>query len=140
MTEFLASLLAALLAGVCVVVHFEALSTLARMERLPVSPRVNLLLIMFGLLFAHVVEIWIYAGGYWLATGPFELGSLAGGDGTWFGLLYYSSVVYTTVGFGDVLPTDGIRMITSSQGLTGLALITWSASFTFLEMQRVWKD
>jgi hypothetical protein len=52
--------------------------------------------------------------------------------------VYYSAVVYTTLGFGDVVPGGAIRFLTGVESVTGLVLITWSASFTFLEMQRYW--
>jgi hypothetical protein len=29
-------------------------------------------------------------------------------------------------------------MLTAAEGLAGLSLITWSASFTFIAMQRFW--
>ncbi len=32
-----------------------------------------------------------------------------------------------------------IRFIGGTMALTGLVLITWSASFTFLEMERFWR-
>ncbi len=32
----------------------------------------------------------------------------------------------------------GTRMLSAAEGLAGLALITWSASFTFLAMKRFW--
>ncbi len=54
--------------------------------------------------------------------------------------MYYSAMVYTTVGFGDQVPLGAIRMLTSAEALAGFALITWSASFTFLQMQRVWRE
>lgn len=52
--------------------------------------------------------------------------------------LYYSGVVYTTLGLGDVQPLGHIRFITAIEALNGLVLITWSASFTFLVMGRLW--
>ena len=55
-----------------------------------------------------------------------------------FYFIYFSSVVYTTVGFGDLLPVGALRILTAAEGLAGLAMITWSASFTFLAMQRLW--
>ena len=45
---------------------------------------------------------------------------------------------YTTVGFGDVTPVGPIRFMAATEALTGLVLITWSASFTYLEMERFW--
>ncbi len=48
-------------------------------------------------------------------------------------------MVYTTVGFGDLVPAGALRMVSSTEALSGLALITWSASFTFLQMQRIWR-
>jgi hypothetical protein len=42
------------------------------------------------------------------------------------------------VGFGDLVPHGAIRFMTGMEALTGLVMITWSASFTFLEMQRDW--
>ena len=49
-------------------------------------------------------------------------------------------MVYTTVGFGDLVPDGPIRMIASTEALVGLAMITWSASFSYLQMQRIWRD
>jgi hypothetical protein len=49
-----------------------------------------------------------------------------------------SAMTYTTVGFGDVVPVGAIRFVAGLEALTGLVMITWSASYTFLEMQRDW--
>lgn len=93
---------------------------------------------MIGLLLAHIVEIWFYAGayallGYYPDFGMLHL-QLAGGT-TSFDTVYYSAMVYTTVGFGDMVPSGGFRLITATEALIGLSLITWSASFTFFQMQ-----
>ena len=53
---------------------------------------------------------------------------------------YYSAVVYTTLGFGDIIPIGPTKILTGFEALIGLGFITWSASFTFLEMQRYWRD
>jgi hypothetical protein len=60
-------------------------------------------------------------------------------SGSRFAYYYYSAAVYTTVGFGDLIPTGGLRVLTSGEALLGLSLITWSASFTFVQMQRLWQ-
>lgn len=54
--------------------------------------------------------------------------------------VYYSAMVYTTVGFDDLIPSGTIRFLTSMEALSGFMFITWSASFTFLEIQRFWKN
>jgi hypothetical protein len=51
----------------------------------------------------------------------------------------YSAIVYTTVGFGDIVPVGPIRFMAGMEGLTGLVMITWSASYAFLEMHRDWR-
>ena len=51
---------------------------------------------------------------------------------------YFSFTNYTTLGFGDIEPTGYIRFLTGLESLTGLVMITWSASFVFLEMQKYW--
>ena len=47
---------------------------------------------------------------------------------------------FTTLGLGDVRPTGAMRILTGAEALLGLSLITWSASFAFLRMQRDWAE
>ena len=54
--------------------------------------------------------------------------------------VYYSFITYTSLGFGDIIPTDYLRFITGIEGLTGLLLIAWTASFVYVQMQRFWDD
>ena len=105
-----------------------------------VHRRIGMLLVMFGLLVAHMIEIWIFALGYWIVGSEgLGFGHIIGFERPGaFDYMYWSSMVYTTVGFGDVIPVGAIRMLAAAEALTGLALITWSASFTFLAMQRFW--
>lgn len=55
-----------------------------------------------------------------------------------FDYVYHSAMLYTTVGFGNIVPGGDIRFVSGMEALIGLVTITWSASFTFLEMQRNW--
>lgn len=134
----LSVLIAILLAGVSVLVHYESLCFLDRALTSFGSHRKRLLATMIGLLSAHIVEIWIYAGAYMLLETFTGIGSIVvtvAGDTTPFDTVYYSAMVYTTVGFGDMLPSGGLRLITATEALVGLSLITWSASFTYFQMQ-----
>jgi hypothetical protein len=135
-----ASIVAIALVAICVIIHYETLHFLSNRAFTPGRHRWLILASVFGAFFAHVLEIWIFGGGYWIAVELLEHGSLVPTPRDAFDYVYFSAMVYTTVGFGDQVPDGPIRMIASSEALMGLALITWSASFTYLQMQRVWRD
>lgn len=135
-----AALLAIALVSLCITVHYEALRALERLAQKFHRHRWMVMVTMYGLMLAHVIEIWIFGGGYYLAEHWLDVGSISAVSDVWFDYVYYSAMVYTTVGFGDMVPYGGTRMITSTEALAGLGLITWSASFTFLQMQRLWRD
>jgi len=121
------------------VLHYEALRFLSRTVGIHMHKRIGVLVVMLGLLIAHVLEILIFALGYIVMQYGIGLGHITGmTEENLFDFIYFSSVVYTTVGFGDLLPVGAIRILTAAEGLAGLAMITWSASFTFLAMQRLW--
>ncbi len=66
-------------------------------------------------------------------------GHLSGNyDGSLMDSVYFSFTTYTTLGFGDITPFGHLRHLVGIEALTGLVLITWSASFLFIEMQRLW--
>ena len=52
--------------------------------------------------------------------------------------VYFSFTTYTTLGFGDIEPFGDLRYLTGLESLPGLVLITWSASFLYLELTRYW--
>lgn len=135
-------LIAGLVTIVVVLVHYESLSTLARlMPILRLPRRMRIMVAIFGMLVAHVVEVWIFGLTYWWLDRWPELGRLPGTfeEGA-LDFVYFSVVTYTTLGYGDIVPTGPIRILAGTEALVGLALITWSASFSFLEMQRDWYE
>jgi hypothetical protein len=58
-------------------------------------------------------------------------------NGTLLDSAYFSFTTYSTLGFGDIQPMGDIRFLTGLESLTGLVLVTWSASFLYFEMQRL---
>ncbi|MBS3670389.1 MULTISPECIES: ion channel [Halomonadaceae] len=123
-----------------VVVHFEvAIRVSRKLEYWPLTLRRRFLVLMFSLFGAHVAEICLFAlalvGLQYLP----ETGQLSGSEtvALW-DYLYVSATSYTTLGFGDLTPEGGIRLLLSTEGLIGFMLITWSASLTFLQMQQHW--
>jgi hypothetical protein len=54
--------------------------------------------------------------------------------------VYFSGAVYTSLGFGDIVPTGPGRMLAVSESVVGLVLIAWTASFTYFLMQKYWEE
>lgn len=127
--------------GASVLLHYEGLTRMARwLPKATGVRRAKVLYGIFGVLGLHVAEIWLFGG---VARGLLEfdgVGHIAGSNA--FGLLdavYLSASTFTTVGFGDLAPVGPIRFLCGMESLTGFVLITWSASFTYLEMDRFWR-
>jgi ion channel len=124
----------------CVGLHYEVLSTCTRLLPRLRRRRPRVLLMIAVVLLTHVAEIWLFALGYYFLVSLDGLGALAGIDVARLpDYFYFSSTVYTTVGFGDLAPVGHLRFLSGIEALTGLVMITWSASFTYLEMERNWK-
>lgn len=123
-----------------VLLHYEALSWFGRMLKARVlHHRAKIAMLIFAQLGLHIVEIWLFAAGYLVLTLSSEYGAITPSARLGFlDLVYFSAVTYTTLGYGDFVATGAVRFLCGMEALTGLVLITWSASFTFLEMQRYW--
>ena len=130
--------------SVCVVLHYEVLTGLARvMRRLTIHTRTRMLIMMPCVMVTHAAQIWIFALAYAALLRNPVFGAITASVGTTdklnlFDYVYFSAMTFTTVGFGDLVPIGHIRLLVGMESLTGLVFITWSASFAFLEMQRVW--
>jgi hypothetical protein len=53
--------------------------------------------------------------------------------------IYLSSATSSTLGFRDLAPVGPIRFMSGTEALAGFILITWSASFLYLEMEQYWR-
>lgn len=130
----------AAIAALTVLIHYEflsALSTLISRMKLPI--RSSMMIGVFGTLMAHCIEVWVFAVAYYAKINTEGWGTLTGRfDGSLMDCAYFSFTTYTTVGFGDIEPIGNLRFLTGIESLTGLVLITWTASFLFIEMQRHW--
>lgn len=129
--------------GAVVMVHYEGLNLLSRSlaHSRTGNRRRKVLYGVFGVLALHMLEMWIFgltAAGLLLLP---DTGSITGADP--LGLLdsvYLTATSYTTLGFGDLTPVGPIRFLVSMVALTGFVLVAWSASFTYLEMSRDWRE
>lgn len=139
----LAVVLLTLVAVVAAVgLHYEGLNWLARwLARSKGQRRRRVLRAVIGVLVLHITEIWIFGCVYWLSLALPGAGSVVGVSTP--GILdtvYLSAMTFSTVGFGDVAPHGAIRFIAGTEAVLGLFLIAWSATFTYLEMERNWRE
>jgi hypothetical protein len=130
-----------LLISLAVVIHYEILRVLSVIiPKLSIQHRLRVILGVFGTLIGHVLEIWLFGIAYFLMINFGDFGTLQGNfDGSLVDCIYFSFTTYTSLGIGDVEPLQNIRFLAGLEALTGLALITWSASFMFIEMRKFWE-
>ena len=133
-------LINALIVGLSVLVHYEFLHQATKyLPKFHIKHRARILVVVFITLIAHVIEVWIFALGYFLLHGTQLWGELQGNfDGSLLDSVYFSFTTFSTLGFGDIQPIGNIRFLVGMEGLAGFVLITWSASFLYYEMQRHW--
>jgi hypothetical protein len=125
---------------VAVLIHYESLLVISKSIDVSKRPhRQRILGMAFGVLLIHVIEIWLFACIGWWLTEYQGIGALAGYvTFNFLDYVFFSAVSYTTVGYGDIYALGPVRFLYGTLSLTGFVLITWSASFTFIEMQKHW--
>ena len=125
-----------------VILHYEFLYRLTTsMPLMHMKHRFRIVLGVFFALIAHAIEVWIFAFAYYFMHHAEGWGHFDGNfSGTLMDCVYFSFTTFTTLGFGDIAPHGDLRFLTGIESLTGLVLITWTASFLYLEMQRYWNS
>jgi hypothetical protein len=83
--------------------------------------------IVFGLFGVLTVEVWLWALCYRI-VGAFP--DLATG-------LYFSTVTFSTLGYGDVLPPEEWRLFAALEAVNGFLLIGWSTAYLVAASTRV---
>lgn len=128
------------LVAVTILVLYETLRlTSEHLSDLPVPPRTRIIVVVLAAFVGHTAAVWIYAGAYWLLVLRLGLGAFSGVPVESFeDCLFVSVVAYTSLGYGDHVPLGHARLLTGVEALNGLLLIGWSASFTYLAMERYW--
>jgi hypothetical protein len=140
-----ANLLVVLATGVtlalAVLLHYEGLRWLStRLTALPGIRRRKVLLGVYGVILLHVAEIWLFGSCLWVLLEFPNAGSIRGAHpASLLDAVYLSATTFSTLGFGDLVPVGPIRFLTGTESVSGFILITWSASFLYLEMQLFWR-
>lgn len=141
MANALVVLVTAASVALAVLVHYEGLARLNRwLVRVHAQRRRKVLVGVYGVILLHVVEIWLFGLALWLLLLMPHTGSLdTVAPVTFLDAVYLSAETFTTVGYGDLAPLGAIRFLAGTEALTGFILITWSASFLYLEMEQYWR-
>ena len=82
-------------------------------------PLTLLLAATVGIILIHTIEIWTYAAVY-LRIGAF---------GQFEEALYYSTVTYAAIGYGDVLMPHDWRVFGAIEGAAGIIMLGWSTAY-----------
>jgi len=133
-------LINSLVVSLVVIIHYEFLFRITVfVPKMSIKHRFRIVTGVFIALIAHSIEIWVFALAYYFMHMTDGWGELQGNfDGSLMDSAYFSFTTFTTLGFGDITPHGDIRYLTGVESLTGLVLITWTASFLYFEMQRYW--
>ncbi len=88
-------------------------------QRLKIMPMTLLLAATIGIFTIHTAEIWLFAALYMElhAFGDFEQA------------LYFSTVSYAAIGYGDVLMPHAWRIVGAIEGATGIIMLGLSTAF-----------
>ena len=124
-----------------VLIHYEGLRLVSHglLASDATRNRRNVMLAIVWIFLVHIVEISIYAVGFWFADIVVNIGNFAGAHETvLLDYFYFSAEAFSTLGLGDIYPVGPLRLLASIEPINGLLLIGWSTSFTFLGMQRYW--
>ena len=84
---------------------------------------------VLGLFLVHTIEIWLWALLY-ILLGVFEIMEQA---------LYFSTVTFTTLGYGDITLLPRWRLLSSFEAANGVILFGVSTAFLFAVIQRMYQ-
>ena len=137
---WLAALINIIIVTLGVLIHYKNLYRATKLvPKAYIKHRFRIVFVVFTVLIAHMVEIWIFPLAYFLMSKDKILGEIQSNyDDSFMDSVYFSFTNFTTLGFGDIELLSSIRLLVGMEALVGFVLITWTASFLFYEMQRHW--
>lgn len=121
-----------LIHGAFMVAGIGALRPRVRDRRLSLAnwrPAFILSLFVLWMFLASIAEVWVWAALY-LLLGVFDTVEPAS---------YFSTVTFTTLGYGDIVLEPRFRHLSAFQAANGLFLFGWSTALVFAVVQWVYK-
>jgi hypothetical protein len=127
---------------VTTVIHYEVLRLMTiGLPAVHIRARAKLIIVIFGAFIAHAIEIILYATAFYLLVRYLGAGMLGTpGRLSFSRCVYFSGETYTSLGYGDIVPYGALRLLAGMEALNGLLLIGWTASYTYIAMERFWID
>jgi hypothetical protein len=86
-----------------------------------------ILLGVFGVFALHTLEIWSYAALY----------SVLGETRTFEEALYFSTVTFASLGYGDIVLSPRWRLLSAIEAANGVILFAWSTAFLLTVTRRL---
>ncbi len=141
MNLFLILLIGAVMIGVTVITHAIALDFIIKHAR-----RVEIFLrtrsfflwkpiaagsLVIGVFSSHVVQIWLWALLYLLLKCE-PLTNLSDA-------LYFATVTYTTLGYGDITLKPNFRMLSGVEAINGIIMFGWTTAFIFEVISQIYR-
>jgi voltage-gated potassium channel Kch len=84
------------------------------------------------LLLLHTFEVLLWATTYYLISDSQQFTSFEDAA-------YFSTVTFTSLGYGDIVLVGAWRMLSAFQAMTGLLVFGWSTALLFTIVQRIWQ-
>ncbi|MFZ1680075.1 MAG: ion channel [Rhizobiaceae bacterium] len=84
-------------------------------------------IVVFGVFGVLTLEIWLWAAVY----------KLVGALPDFVTALYFSTITFSTVGYGDVIAAHEWRLLAALEGINGFILIGWSTAYLVAAGMRV---
>lgn len=122
-------------------VHYETLRAMSyALPRLAIPARIKMVLVILGAFAGHMLEVLLYTLAYQWMLWEHGLGTLGQTrQPSFLTSIYFSATTYTSLGYGDVVPTGPLTLLAASEALIGLLLIGWTAAYVFISMERFWE-
>ncbi len=106
-------------------------------EKLAHRPRLLIHCMVLSVFAGHTICVWMYGLAYWVLSNKLGFGNLTGViEDHWMHYVYFSATTYSSLGFGDIEPTEAMRLLAGVEVLNGLLLIGWSVTYTYFATEK----
>ena len=111
-------------------------------DNIKLPHRLKMFLVLVCIFFVHIVTVLVYGGlYYWMMRHDYGYLFHTSTQAHVHDLseyIYFSVVTYSSLGMDDVLPSGRVRFLSGAEVLNGMVLIAWSASYTYISMEKFW--